>query len=409
MSEYVLPTVKALQQRGVVFHAPHTVFIDTSVNPDRIAPGAEIHAGCRITGGNTSIGPDSVIGEEAPATLDDVQTGAGVALKGGFFSGATFLDGAAMGSGSHVRPGTLLEEQASGAHAVGFKQTVLMSFVVTGSLVNFCDCLMSGGTNRKRHSEVGSSYVHFNFTPHMDKATASLIGDVPRGVMLDQPPVFLGGQGGIVGPARVEFGCLVPAGAILREDALDANHIVYPRALPVGETKPYAMGAYRDIRRIVTNNLIYLGNIRALRCWYSYIRRSHLLRTPHGEACYEGALRQLEIIEAERLGRLREFANKLAHSIELLARHPGAERWQRDQKLFLEQWPAIESMLHANGCESVGELDRDTLLGAIGQATHGAGYIELIQSLSPAARQAGTRWLQAVVDHVAAAWVPPPA
>jgi len=30
-----------------------------------------------------------------------------------------------------------------------------------------------------------------------------LFGDVPRGVMLNQPPIFLGGQGGAVGPIRV--------------------------------------------------------------------------------------------------------------------------------------------------------------------------------------------------------------
>lgn len=401
-----LPTVRALIQRGVVVHAPHTVHVDPSVSPDRIAKGAEIFPGCQLRGAQTSIGPDSVIGAEAPVTLDNVQLGAGVELKGGFFSGATFLDGAHFGSGAHVRPGTLLEEHAGGAHCVGFKQTVLLPFVVTGSLVNFCDCLMSGGTNRKRHSEVGSSYVHFNFTPHQDKATASLIGDVPRGVMMDQSPIFLGGQGGIVGPARVEYGTLVPAGVVLREDALEANQIVYPRALPEGETKPYTMGAYRDIRRIIVNNLIYLGNIRALRCWYAFVRRGHMAHTPHGEACYEGALGQLKIIEAERLARLREFANKLPHSIELLKDHPGAERWQREQNNFLDQWPAIEAKLHDDICETIDSRDRDTLLHAISHASHGSTYVELIQALAPAVKQAGTRWLQAIVDSTASTWQP---
>jgi hypothetical protein len=43
--------------------------------------------------------------------------------------------------------------------------------------------------NRKDHSEVGSSYIHFNYTPNQDKASASLLGDVPRGVMLREPPM----------------------------------------------------------------------------------------------------------------------------------------------------------------------------------------------------------------------------
>ena len=49
---------------------------------------------------------------------------------------------------------------------------------------------MSGGTSRRDHSEVGSSYIHFNFTPDGDKTTPSLFGDVVHGVLLDQPAVF---------------------------------------------------------------------------------------------------------------------------------------------------------------------------------------------------------------------------
>ncbi len=100
------------------------------------------------------------------------------------------------------------------------------SFVTLGSLVNFCDCLMAGGTSRKDHSEVGSSYIHFNFTPDGDKATASLFGDVPRGVMLDRPPIFLGGQGGTVGPVSLGYGTVVAAGSILRHDVLKDGKLV---------------------------------------------------------------------------------------------------------------------------------------------------------------------------------------
>ena len=140
-----------------------------------------------------------------------------------------------MGSAAHVRPGTLLEEEAGGAHAVGLKQTIFLSFVTAGSLINFCDGLMAGGTSRKNHSEIGSSYIHFNFTPHQDKATPSLIGDVPRGVMLDQPPIFLGGQGGLVGPVRIAYGTVIPAGTICRQDILRRRGLfAAPEALESG-------------------------------------------------------------------------------------------------------------------------------------------------------------------------------
>src|SRR6185436_10422934 len=113
------------------------------------------------------------------------------------------------------------EEEASTAHAVGLKQTILLSFVTLGSLINFCDLLMAGGTSREDHSEVGSGFIHFNFTPwgrSGDKATPSLIGDVTAGVFLRQPRIFLGGLSGIVGPQKVGFGSCTVAGQVLRRE-----------------------------------------------------------------------------------------------------------------------------------------------------------------------------------------------
>ena len=159
-------------------------------------------------------------------TIQDCQLGTGVKLKGGFAQDAVFLDGASMGSGAHVRGGTILEEEANGAHTVGLKQTILMPFVTLGSLINFCDVLLAGGTSRTNHSEVGSSYIHFNFTPDGDKTTASLFGDVPRGVLLDRHPIFLGGQGGAVGPVATGFGTVVGAGSILRDDVPEDDQLV---------------------------------------------------------------------------------------------------------------------------------------------------------------------------------------
>lgn len=202
-------TVDDLISKGVIFKHPASVSIASDVCLDNIAKGVVIYGGCRISGVHTSIGPGTVLGREAPVVLENCQLGANVKLCGGYFNSVTLLDGVEVGSGSHMRPGSLLEENSSCAHTVGLKQTILMPHVVLGSLINFCDCLMAGGTSRVNHSEVGSSYVHFNYTPHQDKATASLLGDVPRGVMLDQSPVFLGGQGGLVGPSSLEFGTII--------------------------------------------------------------------------------------------------------------------------------------------------------------------------------------------------------
>ena len=388
-----------LLDRGVVIPCPAAVEVDDSVDPERIAPGVVIHAGCRILGAKTAIGPGCELGEEAPATVEDCQLGRKVTLKGGYYSGATFLDGANMGSAAHVRPGTLLEEEAGGAHAVGLKQTIFLPFVTAGSLINFCDCLMSGGTNRKNHSEIGSSYIHFNYTPHQDKATPSLIGDVPRGVMLDQAAIFLGGQGGLVGPVRIGFGSVIPAGTIFREDAPEGGQLLYPTS-GAGKTKAYQAGAYRGIRRIVLNNLIYIGNIRALLAWYRFVRQMFA-----GDgctlACHEGALNQLNSVLDERIKRLKELAEKMPHSLEIVrAESRGVTPpWCAQQEQLMKTWPAMEAALKQGPADSVGAVDRDRFLGEVG-AVKGTSYLNTIHSLNLPAKRTGTAWLQAIVKEV---------
>ena len=102
--------ISELTAKGVIVTNPESVTLDDSVDTSRICKDVTIHAGCRISGKTTYIGASSVIGEEAPVTIQDCQIGENVALKGGFFSGSTFLDGVEFCSGGHVRPGTLIEE-----------------------------------------------------------------------------------------------------------------------------------------------------------------------------------------------------------------------------------------------------------------------------------------------------------
>jgi UDP-N-acetylglucosamine/UDP-N-acetylgalactosamine diphosphorylase len=356
--------LQQLLEKGVRMPAPETVWIDDAINPHAIAPDVTIGPGCRLRGARTSIGPGCVLGEEAPATIDDTQLGRGVEIKGGYVSGAVFLDRASAGSGAHIRPGTIIEEDASVAHTVGLKQTLLMPFVTAGSLVNLCDCLLAGGTSRKNHSEVGSSYVHFNFTPQQDKATASLIGDVPRGVMLDQPPIFLGGQGGLVGPARIGYGVIIAAGLVQRGDALhEGTLVVPPPATPAPE---FRKGMYRGINRLVTNNLLYIGNLLAWHAWYRLVRRPRVpLADTYTTACVDGAMRQLEICLNERIQRLTELAAKMPHSIALgqsagEAVFPSAIRQQ--QKRLVDQWPCMENQLKEIQVDTLGLAHRDEFI-----------------------------------------------
>ena len=399
------PRVDALLKRGVILPCPASVEVAEDVDPQRIAPGVVIHTGCKILGSKTAIGPGCEIGQEAPATVDDCQLAQKVALKGGYFAGSTFLSGSSVGSASHVRAGTLLEEEAGGAHAVGFKQTIFLSFVTAGSLINLCDCLMAGGTSRKNHSEIGSSYIHFNFTPHGDKATASLIGDVPRGVMLDRQPIFLGGQGGLVGPARIGFGTVVPAGVICREDVLEDGLLLQPETR-MGRTKPYRIGAYHDITRVIVNGLIYIGNVRALQAWYLRVRKPFMAHDAIDLACYEGALARLDSVIDERIKRMKELAEKMPRSLEFAKADPARERasWYAVQEKFVKRGPEMEAKLALPPRPDLCAREQDVVLGELAGVSKGKSYVDAIRALSPDAKKAGTAWLQSIVDAVAGLW-----
>ena len=388
-----MKTTDALLARGVKIAAPAAVEIGDDVDPARIAPGVVIHAGCKVFGAATSIGPGCVLGREAPATVEDCQLGEKVELKGGYFSGAVFLDGAAMGSGAQVRPGTILEEGAEMAHTVGLKQTIFFPFVVGGSLINFCDALMAGGTSRKAHSEIGSSFIHFNYTPHGDKATASLIGDVPRGVMLDRDPIFLGGQGGLAGPVRIEYGTVQAAGLVSRKDVLQPNQLVVP-VTPHAGTFPYETG-YRSVARVVRNCAIYLGNVAALQVWYEQVRRPLLARTPHGKACLEGALKQVAAVRKERLKRLDDVMEKIAKE----NRAQLAAELACEHEKLCGGWTAARERLAAAG--DVDCAEKAAFLAAWTAAKE-ESYLARVQALPAEAKAAGTAWLQKIVDGAGA-------
>lgn len=375
-----LEKVEALTAKGIRFPNPWTVDIDDDVDVDRISGnGVVIHPGCRIRGSRTAISAGCELGAETPMTVVNCQLGPGVELAGGFAQGAVFLAGASMASGAHVRAGSILEEQASGAHTVGLKQTILFPFVTLGSLINFCDVLMAGGTSRHDHSEVGSSYIHFNFTPDGDKTTASLFGDVPHGVLLDRRPIFLGGQGGTVGPVAAGFGTVVGAGSVLRDDVAEEGQLVLPPA-PREVHRPVSPASYRRLARIVARNVTYVGNLSALEAWYRQIRRLFLAREEFGPQILAGALVNLEDIRAERIKRLRALIGRLSPDDE-------------GRSQIIERVDDVaEALNDVEGPAPAG------LVRAAGTAAEaGTGYLDLVASLDAEQRTAVADWLSRIV------------
>lgn len=376
-----IESIRALVAKGVSMPNPLTVDIAPDVDLDRISgEGVVIHPGCRIRGAKTVISAGVVLGAEGPVTIEDCRLGPRVELKGGYAASAVFLAGSSMGLGHHVREGTLLEEEASGAHCVGLKQTILFPYVTLGSLINFCDVLMAGGTSRSDHSEVGSSYIHFNFTPQGDKTTPSLFGDVARGVTLRERPIFLGGQGGTVGPVLTVYGTVVAAGSILRSDVNVADQLVVVGP-PPSMQQGFTPGAYRSLGRLVAKNLLYLANLDALEQWYRYARAPFFAAAPMGTLVGEGALEMIALARSERIARIRKLVGKVPP-------------YSESEALLHENMAAI--------CAGFGTVEVTPSAVVVdhlsAQAAEGRGYLEAIHALGTDDVELATGWLRAVVD-----------
>jgi bifunctional UDP-N-acetylglucosamine pyrophosphorylase/glucosamine-1-phosphate N-acetyltransferase len=401
MDDKLRDKIDQLRRQGVEVPAPETLEIGDEVPLQQIrGPKTVLHGGTKLYGRDLMIQPGARIGYEEPCTVEDCAVGPDVRLNGGYYAKAVFLDRVVMGKGAHVRVGTVMEEESNGAHTVGLKQTVLLPFVTLGSLINFCDVLMAGGSSRRDHSEVGSSYIHFNFTPFGksgDKATPSLVGDVPRGVMLRSGRIFLGGQGGLVGPVQIDYGTVLAAGFVYRRDH-GPDQLVVGEKLPTA-TLPFTPLRYSRIRDKVSKNLTYIGNLIALWHWYKEVRSCLAADQAHKEL-FARAQAAIGLGIAERVKRLGQIAGYMDVSIRELTSAGSARKAEIEaQRSFAENWPAMEQRLdqvEPFGGEGAADLEALThgLQGLQGD------YIETIKGLPEEVVGAGTRWLSAIVQSV---------
>lgn len=396
-----------LRNKGVIIHAPLATVIE-DVNPDQFEAGVEIFPGCVIKGQKSRFGAGTKLGRTGGGYFEDVRTGRDVDLYGGYFSDCIFLDGVIVRGHAEMRGGTLLEEQCEAAHHVGYKMTVMLPFVVSGSLVNFCDALFAGGTSRENHSEIGSCLALYNYTPYGDKF-ASMFGDVPRGVFLKSPRIFVGGQTQIVSPVTVGFGAIIPAGCAVRKNV--------PENRMYGETsnavdKEFDPGMYGAIREKFEVTIQYIANIRCLAHWYRNVRIPISSEDPHLTALNFEAIELLEACVKERIKRLDRVVKRLPASME---KHRAAQaaadsrgdadgstqhrRRIMEHKALISAWPELRAALQSPPAAPKSEA-LAAIVGAFFAAKAENGfltYIDFISDLDPALVEAGQAHLQQYV------------
>ena len=384
--------IESLQKRNVDVWGPERVYVSEDVRLESIEAGAVIrHA--TLSGPELRIAKGAKVGVSGHAEVENCQIGTDVELGAGLYQGATFLQGAKVRGFAEIRPGTLLEEEAEVAHSVALKNTTFTSCCVAGSLINFCDLFLSGGTSRRDHTEVGSGAIHFNFDPRGDK-WGSLIGGI-QGVLLRSEPVFVGGNCGIVGPVEIGFGAVTAAGSVIRRD-VGENVLV-----ATGSKNVQIRGFDRRIYGSLTSRFLLtaklIGTFRALDCWYTQVR------LPSASAAerplYEAARKQIELQVAERIKRLGNIIAKLPESISLSLAGSSTEDSPaiRQHRVLIECWPAARDALSRPVEPPAAPVE---FISAFGEARNkGMGHNQAIQN-TDAGLSETAQWLEDIVDGV---------
>ncbi|MXY71135.1 MAG: hypothetical protein F4Y47_21605 [Acidobacteriia bacterium] len=325
--------VASLQRRGVDVWGPERVYVSTDVNLDAIEPTAVIRQ-ATLSGKDLSIAAGAVIGTSGHAEVSDCQIGPNVELGAGLYQGATLLNRVKVRGFAEIRPGTLLEEEVDIAHSVALKNTTFTACCVAGSLINFCDLFLTGGTSRKDHTEIGSGAIHYNFDPRGDK-WGSLLGSI-RGVLLRSDPVFIGGTCGLVGPLEVGLGAVTAANCTIRKD-VPANTLVSTddRAVSIPN---FDRTAYAGLRRQFRVTAKLVATLRALEAWYELVRLPH---APSRERhLYEFAMKRVGVQAQERIDRLAKIVAKLE------VRAPTSPAWiQTEHRQLVRCWPDLRNTL----------------------------------------------------------------
>ncbi|MCP4020860.1 MAG: protein GlmU, partial [Desulfobacteraceae bacterium] len=296
----------------------------------------------------------------------------------------------------------ILEEEAKAAHTVGLKKTILFPFVTLGSLINFCDCFMAGGTSRKNHSEVGSSFIHFNYTPNQDKATPSMMGNVYQGILLNKNPIFLGGQGGIAGPVRINFGCTTAAGSIIRKDELKENMLILG-----GGFKDFSMPkknhVYSNIKRIFNNNINYIAGLIALGQWYRHARPVFADGSLSNQLII-GLQDTLKICIDERIKRLSDFCKKLEFSKDILIKKSQEKNTAaiKIHDVAIQRLPLAKEVFKRQTANKQVDKNGEKTLTALesGIKDHGKNYVRVIKALDPADCISAESWLYEIEHKI---------
>lgn len=212
--------VEELIAKGVEILAPESVIVGAEVNLDNMEPGAVLGPGTKILGAETMLGAGTEI--QGAAVIKNSLIGRNCSLAAGEYADSVLLDGCTTVGWARVRGHSAWEEESNSAHNADTKTTVLGYKTTLGSLINFCNVLMLGGTSPRLEvgSEVGSGTINFNFLPFGATVgvlikPSTVVGSMESPFLAcDGAPTryaFIGGHCSIIAPVVIGLGTVVAA------------------------------------------------------------------------------------------------------------------------------------------------------------------------------------------------------
>ena len=212
--------VEKLMAKGVEIPAPESIVVGEEVPLDNVEAGVAIGPGTSLLGAETMVGAGTQI--QGAAVVKNSLIGRNCSLAAGEYADSVLLDGCSTVGWARVRGHSAWEEGSNSAHNCDTKQTVLGYKSTLGSLINFCNVLMLGGTSPRLEvgSEVGSGTINFNFLPFGATVGAlikpsTVVGSIESPFLAcDGAPiryVFIGGHTSIITPVVIGLGTVVAA------------------------------------------------------------------------------------------------------------------------------------------------------------------------------------------------------
>tara|TARA_B100000700_G_C15023563_1_gene846995 strand:- start:964 stop:2271 length:1308 start_codon:yes stop_codon:yes gene_type:complete len=422
---YSRKKLEELQNRGVIIHDLNSVKIGREVSLEKISSGSIIYPFVRINGEKTKInsgsqignfgavnlhdswiGKNVIVGSLGPVTLKDVVVGpesilgSGVAENSVFLGKESKVNKFTTGFGFSIREGSLYEEDSSSAQHTDTKMTILFPWATLGSNINFCDTILAGGTGSGMgsFSEVGSGTIHYNYTIRGDKATASLFGDVNKGVFLDRERIFIGGNNSLIGPLKSDFGVMTSAHARLTGTL--SSGLNFGSSLPSGIIS-YDPKIFLGVFEIVSKQLNFLAELAALYNWYKQIRISCIAKTSDKKFIYSAGLKIVELNFKERHSQLNKFLERVQSSLSRNEKSKKiSEKEIKERRKLLEKWPVIDQRLaNLNDFEVSAP---ESLVNRIFQLLSDSelNYTKVIKKLSKEEKKTGEKWLNGISKKV---------